>query len=178
MARRLGFSCSCTASINMVSVFREPAEPPKSRMSASESSAAFCAAVAGIQRELVSSGSSYCPRNEGGCPISRSFFARSGIPRNLTIHPRLSNASRAERLFHISRKKREPIGTRLSSGLRTPASSRLGKSRARRLALRVFGFSATASCSHKESSALSCPAIFPLVCSGFRLASSQYMFRS
>ena len=41
---------SCTASINMVSVLSDPAEPPKSRMSASESSAACCAAVAGIQR--------------------------------------------------------------------------------------------------------------------------------
>src|ERR1700761_7623672 len=49
MARRLGLRYSCTASISMVSVLREPAEPPKSRMSACESSAACCAAVAGIQ---------------------------------------------------------------------------------------------------------------------------------
>src|ERR1700722_3179772 len=54
MARRLGLVYSCTASINMVSVLREPAEPPNSRMSACESSAAFCAAVAGIQRYLAS----------------------------------------------------------------------------------------------------------------------------
>src|ERR1700690_3331375 len=52
MARRLGLVYSCTASINMVSVLREPAEPPNSRISACESSASFCAAVAGIQRYL------------------------------------------------------------------------------------------------------------------------------
>src|SRR5260370_24509665 len=45
VARRLGFPDSRAASTSMVSVFREPAAPPKKRMSAEDSSAAFWAAV-------------------------------------------------------------------------------------------------------------------------------------
>src|ERR1700733_8212493 len=72
MARRLGFSYSCTASINIVSVLREPAEPPKSSMSAFESSAAFCATVAGIQRVSATS---------NGITTASSGWLRFGHPR-------------------------------------------------------------------------------------------------
>src|SRR5215467_4309190 len=47
MARRFGLLDSRAASTNIVSVFNEPAAPPKKRMSAVDSRAAFCAAVLG-----------------------------------------------------------------------------------------------------------------------------------
>src|SRR5271165_5940507 len=49
MARRLGLPDSRAASTSIVSVFREPAAPPKKRMSADDSRTAFWAAVLGDQ---------------------------------------------------------------------------------------------------------------------------------
>src|ERR1039457_4018232 len=49
IARRLGLPDSRTASTSIVSVFREPAAPPKKRMSAEDVSAAWWAAVLGDQ---------------------------------------------------------------------------------------------------------------------------------
>src|SRR5712691_6121833 len=47
MARKLGFADSRAASTNKVSVFKEPAAPPKKRISAFDLSATCCAALFG-----------------------------------------------------------------------------------------------------------------------------------